>query len=284
VLRLHEPGALIPADDVVNAVSDGRVSAAWAGAGWFAGRDSAFNMFSSIPFGPGIGEYLGWLYYGGGLDLAREMFHRHGVHNIPCMLISPEASGWFTREIRTVEDLKGLRMRFFGLGAKAMEKLGVVTFQMPPGDIPAAFGDGTIDAAEFSLPMVDLPLGLDRFARYYYFPGWHQQATFFDLYINLERWRALPDQHQAVIEQACGDTIRDTIAKGEARQSQALREIQSRGVRLKRWSPEILAAFDKAWREVIAEESAANGQFRLVYNSYAAFRASYATWRYLSFL
>ena len=101
----------------MNAVAKGDVAGAWAGAGWFAAKDGAFNLFSSVPVGTDMGEYVAWLYKGGGLAIAREMFAEHDIHNIPCGIIPPEASGWFRKEIRTIEDLKGLRMRFFGLGA-----------------------------------------------------------------------------------------------------------------------------------------------------------------------
>lgn len=278
VLDLNEPDSLVPAAQAVHAVSQGTIDAAWAGAGWFAGIDSAFNMFSSVPFGPGIGEYLAWMYAGGGLALARELFAKYNIHNIPCALIPPEASGWFRTEIRTVDDLKGLRMRFFGLGAKVVAKLGVEARQLAPSDIPAALQLGTIDATEFSLPAIDQKLGFQRYAKFYYFPGWHQQATFFDLYIHKAKWAALADRHKAAIELSCGELIRDTIAQGEAAQWRALKEMQADGVQIKRWSPEILAALEKAWNEVVGEERSRNPNFDRVWQSYAAFRRDYALW------
>ncbi|WP_207459719.1 TRAP transporter substrate-binding protein [Azospirillum sp. SYSU D00513] len=284
VLEIHEPGALVPAADTVKAVSAGIVDAAWAGAGWFATEDSAFNMFSSVPFGPSMGEYMAWMYRGGGLEIARAMFHARGVHNLPCALIPPEASGWFRKEIQYAEDFRGLRMRFFGLGAKVMEKFGVQTQQLPPAEILKAMQDGALDATEFSLPLMDEPFGFDTVAKYYYFPGWHQQATFFDLYIAKNRWDALSDRDRAVIELACGDTIRETIAEGEAAQGRVLRAMQDRGVQLRRWPPEILVALDEAWNEVVEEESDANPNFRRVYRSFAEFRARYSVWHGLGYL
>jgi TRAP-type mannitol/chloroaromatic compound transport system substrate-binding protein len=277
-LEFHEPGKLIPGAETVNAVAAGRIPAAWAGAGWFSAKDSAFNMFSSVPFGPDIGEYIAWLYHGGGLDMARAMFHKYAVHNIPCGLIPSEASGWFRKEIKTVEDLKGLRMRFFGLGAKVMEKHGVVTVQLPPGEVLAALRSGTIDAAEFSLPAMDQQLGFQDVAKYYYFPGWHQPATLFDLYVNKTVWDGLPEKHRVIIETACGDAMRDMIAEGEALQWKAMKEMQASGVKLKRWPPQILISFEDAWKQVVAEESAQNPNFKQVYDSYAAFRENYALW------
>ena len=284
VLKFHEPGALAPAAETVNAVAKGMVPAAWAGAGWFAAKDSAFNLFSSVPFGPDMGEYLAWMYRGGGLDAARAMFHANGVHNIPCIIIPPEASGWFQKEIRSVADLNGLKMRVFGLGAKVMQKLGVVTFQLPPGEILEALKSGAIDAAEFSLPSIDQPLGLQTVAKYYYFPGWHQQATLFDLYVNKSTWDALAERQRTVIEASCGDTMRETIAQGEAAQWKAMREMQAQGVKLKRWAPEILVAFENAWKEVVAEESEKNPNFKRIYASFSQFRENYSIWRHFSTL
>jgi TRAP-type mannitol/chloroaromatic compound transport system substrate-binding protein len=282
IFKFYEPGKLVPAAETVNAVAAGKVAAAWAGAGWFAGKDSAFDFFSSVPFGPGMGEYMGWLYEGGGLELAREMFHARGVHNIPCGMIPPEASGWFRKEVKTPADLKGLKMRFFGLGAIVMQKFGVLTEQIAPGEILAKLKDGSLDATEFSLPSMDQPLRFYEVAKYYYFPGWHQQSTLFDLDINLAVWNALDDRYKATIELACGDIIREMIAKGEAAQGKALKELQAEGVNLRRWPAPILVEYEKAWNEVVAEESAKNPNFKRVYDSYAAFRKNYATWKNLS--
>jgi len=268
----------------MDAVARGSVDAAWAGAGWYSGKDVTFNLFSTVPFGPGIGEYMAWMYYGGGLDIAREMFAKHDLHNIPCSIIPPEASGWFRKEIKTVADLKGLKMRFFGLGAKVMEKLGVATQQLPPGEIFQALQLGTIDATEFSLPAMDQRLGFFQVAKFYYFPGWHQQATFFDLYVNKKKWDAMSDQHKAIIEIACGDMVRDGIAQGEAQQWKAIKEMQEKGVQVKKWPPEILAAYLKAWNEVVAEESAKNANFKKVWDSYSEFRRNYAIWREHAYL
>lgn len=278
VLDFHEPGKLAPAARTVHAVSEGKIDAGFAGAGWLAAADPAFNLFSTVPFGPGIGEYMAWMYRGGGIEEARRLFAERNIRNIPCAVIPPEASGWFKKEIRTVADLKGLRMRFFGLGAKVMQKFGVETQMQAPGEILAALKDGTLDAAEFSLPQMDLQLGFHQVARYYYFPGWHQQATFFDLYVNKKRWDALADRHKTVIDLACGDMVRATIAEGEAEQWKAMRAMQKAGVEIRRWPPEIIAALEAAWNEVAAEEAERNPNFRRIYGSYLAFRREYVLW------
>jgi TRAP-type mannitol/chloroaromatic compound transport system substrate-binding protein len=279
-LRVNEPGALVPALQAIQAVGQGSVDAAWSNAGFFAGTDSAFNMFAAVPFGPAIPEYLAWVHHGGGLQLSREMFGKHGVYNIPCAIIPPEASGWFRKEIKSVNDLKGLKMRFFGLGAKTMQKLGVATQLLAPGDIFQALQLGTIDATEFSLPVMDQKLGFHQVAKYYYFPGWHQQATFLEFYINQNKWQSLSDQHKAMIEAACGDLTKDVIAEGEATQWKAMTEMRDKNkVIIRQWSPQIMASIQKAWDQVVKEESAANPNFKRVYDSYAKFRADYKIWR-----
>jgi TRAP-type mannitol/chloroaromatic compound transport system substrate-binding protein len=278
-VRFFEPGALVPAAQAMDAVSQGSVDAAWAGAGWYSGKDITFNLFSTVPFGPGVGEYMAWMYHGGGLQIAREMFAKYNLHNIPCLIIPPEASGWFRKEIKSVADLKGLKMRFFGLGAKVMEKLGVATMQLPPGELFQALERNVIDATEFSLPAIDQRLGFHQVAKFYYFPGWHQQATFFDLYINKAKWDALSARHKAIIELACGDTISQAIAQGEAQQWKAMKEMQAQGVQIRKWPADIIATFEKTWNEVVAEEAGKNANFKKVWDSYTQFRKDYQLWR-----
>ena len=277
--KVSEPGTLVPPLQAIQAVSRGSVDAAWSTPGFFAGTDSVFNMFTTVPFGPGMGEFLAWMYYGGGLQLSNELFGKHGVHAIPCGITPPEASGWFRKEIKSVNDLKGLKMRFFGLGAKVMDKLGVSTQLLAPGDIFQALQLGTIDATEFAMPVMDEKFGFYQVAKYYYFPGWHQQASILDMFINQKKWEALSEAHKQIIELACGDSIRDMIAEGEATQWRAMKEMRDKhGVKIMRWPPEILQAYEKAWEQVVAEESEKNPNFKRVWASYAKFRADFKLW------
>ena len=278
-IKFNEPNALVPVLQSFDAVSQGSVDMAWTASAFWSGKDTAFNFFASVPFGPGTAEYLAWLTYGGGKELMAEMYAPHGIHAITCAIVPPEGSGWFRNEINSLDDLKGLKMRFLGLGAKAMEKLGVATQLIAPGEIYQALQLGTLDAAEFSTPEMDLKLGFYQVAKYYYLPGWHQQATAIDLLVNKKKWDALSPTQQAVIEQACGDSVRDTIAHGEANQFVALKEMQAKGVELRKWGPEFIAAFEKAWNEVAKEEAASNPNFKKVFESYSNFRKEYAVWR-----
>jgi len=281
-IKFHEPGALVSPLEMFDAVRAAAIDAAFSSPGFWGNKLPALQLFGAVPFGPSAKEYLAWIYFGGGKELFEEIYHVNGIHSVFCGMIAPEASGWFKRRIRTVEDLRGLRMRAFGLGAKVLRKLGVKTTQLAGGDIFLAFESGAIDAAEFSMPAIDLKLGLQRMAKNYYFPGWHQPATLFELMINLEKWKSLPATAKAQIEAVCGDNIRHGLAEGEAKQYAALKELQAEGVEFRRWPAEILDALKTAWIAVAKEESRADADFRRVWQSLSAFREDYAIWSELS--
>jgi TRAP-type mannitol/chloroaromatic compound transport system substrate-binding protein len=155
----------------------------------------------------------------------------------------------------------------------------VATQLLAPGDIFQALQLGTIDATEFSMPVMDESFGFYQVAKYYYFPGWHQPASILGLFINLDLWNGLSDQHQAILEVTCGDTIRDILARGEFMQSPAMTRMRDKhGVKIMYWPPEFLAAYKKAWQEVIAEESKNNPNFRKIYASYSKFREGFKLW------
>ncbi len=280
-IKFHEPGALVPPLETFDAVASGAIDAAFSSPGDWGDKIPALHLFSAIPFGPAAGEYLAWIYFGGGKELFDDIIHRRNIHGVFCGLIAPEAAGWFRRQIRTFDDLEGVRMRASGLGAKVLGKLGVQTRRLSGGDIFVALESGAIDAAEFSMPAIDLKLGFHQMARNYYFPGWHQPSTLFTLMINLDRWDALSTTHKAQIESVCGDNVRHGLAEGEALQFAALKELQADGVRIERWSDDILEALEAAWREVAAEEAAADADFATVWRSLTAFRDDYAIWKEL---
>ena len=176
-------------------------------------------------------------------------------------------------------------MRFFGLGAKVMERMGVSTQLLAGGDIFPALELGTIDATEFSMPAIDLNLGFYQVAQHYYFPGWHQQSTFFDLMINLDLWESLDERTQLMINTVCDANIAYGLAEGEAIQVDALRQLEEEhGVQIHRWSDEDLAALEAAWDEVAAELVAEDADFARVYESYTTFRQNYRRWRDLAYL
>jgi TRAP-type mannitol/chloroaromatic compound transport system substrate-binding protein len=283
-IKFFEPGALVPANQYFDAVSSGSLEAAYSGLGFSTGKDSAFALFSTVPFGPEMGEYLGWMRFGGGEKLMQDLARKYNIEVLLCGTIAPEASGWFRKEIKSVEDLKGLKMRFFGLGANVMQKLGVQTQILQAGEIFQALQLGTIDATEFSMPVMDLTLGFHQVAKHYYFPGWHQMSTFTHLMIAKQKWAELSDTHKEIIKAACEDTMLHMYVEGESVQAKALKEIQSKGVTLHYWPNDILDAYRKAWGEVIDEQKAKSPEFAKAWASLAAFREDYKVWRSYGYL
>jgi len=279
-----EPGALVPANQYLDAVGNGSLDMAWTVSGFWTGKDIAFAMYGSVPFGPDVGEYLAWMKHGGGEILMKELHAKYNVEVIPCGVISPEASGWFRKEIKTLDDLKGLKMRFFGLGANVMQKLGVATQLLQAGEIFQALQLGTIDATEFSMPMMDLTLGFHQVAKHYYFPGWHQQATINELIISKKKWAEFSKTQKAIIQGACDATMLRQFAEGEAGQFKAMKEIQAKGVTIHKWPKNFLDAFEKAWIEVAAEQVAKSPEFKKGWDSYSAFRKDYAIWKDMGYL
>jgi len=255
VLKLHEPSTLVAADEMFEAVRSGAIDAAFAAPALWGEKNSAFRLFSAIPFGPPIQEYLAWIFDGGGREMLREIAHKQGVHMLICGALAPEGSGWFRKPVKSMEDFKALRLGMNDLGGRVAAKLGARVTEMPIGDVFVALEHNLIDGAEASQPAVDLKLGLHQLAKYYYFPGWHQPATLLNLTINLEAWRALAKERRVQIEAACGDNVTHGLAVGEARQFSALKELIKQGVSIETWAPDILTALKAAWGRVVAEES-----------------------------
>lgn len=283
-VTFQEPGAIVPALEAFDAVSSGAVQAAWSTPGYWTGKDSALALFAAVPFGPQAGEYYAWIRFGGGQELLDEIYENYNIKSLICGVIAPEASGWFREEIKSVDDLKGKKMRFFGLGAKVMEKIGVSTQLLAGGDIFPALELGTIDATEFSMPAIDLKLGFYQVAKHYYFPGWHQQSTLFELMINKDEWDALGDDTKALFETVCEANVAYGLAEGEAIQFAALKELQDNGVTIHTWPPEILDTLRGAWAEVVEEESASNPNFKKAWDSLSGFRENYKTWSDVGYL
>ena len=278
-LKFFEPGALVPALECFDAAAKGSVEACFTTAGYHTGKYPALAFFTAVPFGPSFGEYFAWMQFGGGKELQNEIYGRHGLYSLDCNMIGPETSGWFKEQVESLEDLRGLKMRFFGLGAQVMQKLGVSTQLLAGADIYPALERGVIDATEFSMPNMDIDLGFHQVAKYNYYPGWHQQSSIGELLMNKEAWEALDDQNQAILEAACGWNIYVNYAETEAMNPAAMnRMLEEYGVTNVRWSDEELAAFEQAWSEVLAEQSAQNEDFKRIADSYEAFRKVYKTW------
>jgi len=280
-LEVFDAGALVGPMEILDAVSDGKVDGGYGTSGFWMGKIPSAPIFSAVPFGFGTTEYLAWLYHGNGMDLYQEMYDQSGfnVKVLVCGMIPPETSGWFAREITSPEDLKNLKMRFFGLGGLVMGKLGVSVSTLPGAEIFPALEKGVIDATEYALPSVDANQGFYKVVKYNYFPGWHQPTTAFELIINKDTWNDFSDMQRAQIESVCRAGIVDQMAYGDAIQARAIQEnIDNHGVIVKEWSPEMLNLFKTTWEEVAAEQAEKDPFFKKVWEDLSAFRAEYATW------
>ncbi|MFQ5937053.1 MAG: TRAP transporter substrate-binding protein [Acidiferrobacterales bacterium] len=286
-MTIYEPGKLVPPFETLDAVSTGKINAGYTAAGYWAGKIPASPLFTAIPFGPEAGEYLAWLWYGNGGKLYQEMYDQAGynVKVIPCGVIAPETSGWFASPINNAADLKGLRMRFFGLGSLVMQKLGVSTSLLPGGEIFPALEKKAIDATEFSMPAIDERLGFHKIAKYNYFPGWHQQASVLELLINKDTWNGMSESQQMVVDVMCRAATADSFAYTEAIQFDSMkRNVEERGVANKYWSDDMLALYKKTWNEVAEEQASKDGFFKKVWDDLQAFRAKYDIWEAHAFL
>ena len=276
-----DPGELVPTLEALDAVSNGSVDASYATAGYWQGKITAASLFAAVPFGPEAGEFIGWMLYDDGLTLYQRMYDEAGynVHVLPCGIIAPETSGWFKNEINSMADLEGLNMRFFGLGAEVMQRLGVSTSLLAAGDIFPALERGAIDATEFSMPRIDARLGFHNIAKFNYFPGWHQPATMFELLVNKDRWNDLDERSQKQIEVACLANVTTNLAEGEATNFAAMVDnVENNGVTIKQWPQEMLDTFESTWSEVAEELAAEDAFFAEVWADLSEYREGYKTW------
>ena len=278
-IKFFEPGALVPSLECFDAVSKGSIESCWTTPGYHTAKYPALSFFTTVPFGPQIGEFMAWKWFGGGNDLKQEIYDKHNLIAFDNLAIGAETSGWFKNEIKSLDEVKGLKMRFFGLGAKVVQKLGVSTQLLAAADIYPALERGVIDATEFSMPAMDIGLGFHQIAKYNYFPGWHQQVSVSELLMNKDAWNKLSKAHKAIIKIGLGESVMHTFAETEAKNFGAMKEMQDKhGVKVVRWSDDTLAAFEKAWFEVVKEESAKDPLFKKVADHFYDFRAKYKVW------
>ncbi|GMQ76722.1 MAG: TRAP transporter substrate-binding protein [Gammaproteobacteria bacterium] len=279
-IKFFEPGALVPALECFKAASKGSVDSCWTTPGYHTGDLGAgISFFTTVPFGPQFGEFMAWKRFGGGNEIRNEIYAEHGLIAFDSFAIGPETSGWFKKPVNSLDDLKGMKMRFFGLGAKVMQKMGVSTQLLAGADIYPALEKGVIDATEFSMPTIDLDLGFYQIAKNNYYPGWHQQVSVSELLMNKAKFDALPDEYQAILEIALGESVTNTYAETEAKNPQAMNEMKAKyGVTNRRWTDAQLAKFEEAWFEVVKEESARDPLFKKIADSFYSFRDEYRGW------
>jgi TRAP-type mannitol/chloroaromatic compound transport system substrate-binding protein len=274
VLDLKQPGDGTKPQEILDKVSSGVVDAGFATASYWSAKLPAASLFSGYPFGPDAKGYLDWFEEGGGRKLYQEMYDHAGlkVHVMPCAFGGAEAGGWFEKEIKSADDIKGLRMRIFGLGGRIMSRLGATTVVVPGGKLLAAFEKGEIDAAELYTPAVDARQGLKDKVKLIYVPGWHQPETVLELIVNKDRWNALSDRERSLIDGACLATLQATLADGAKLQADALANLAKDGVKVEPLPEGVLASLRAAWGEIAKEEGDRDYFFKAVLDDIEQFR------------
>lgn len=270
-------GEIVPPFEVVDAVSAGTVEMAHTVGYYFSGKDVAWAALAAIPFSLNARGMSAWYYHGGGLDLSNEFFANYNIVGFPCGNTAAQMGGWFRKEINSVADLQGLKMRI-GFAGAIMSKLGVIPTPMPGGEIYNALEKGTLDAAEWVGPYDDEKLGFNKVAPYYYYPGWWEGGPTVHALIGKAKFEELPPAYQSLLKTACQATSNDMLAKYDYVNPTALKKLVAAGAQLKPFSPEIMEAAFKASNEAYAEFDKQSPAFKKIWDSIKGFRKDHYLW------
>ncbi|MBP2229138.1 TRAP-type mannitol/chloroaromatic compound transport system substrate-binding protein [Azospirillum agricola] len=277
-IRPFASGEIVPGLQVLDAVQNGTVECGHTASYYYVGKDPTFTFDATVPFGLNARQQNAWIYNGGGMALLREFFQGYGVVNFPAGNTGVQMGGWFRKEIKTVEDLKGLKFRIGGFAGQVLAKLGTVPQQIAGGDIYPSLEKGTIDAAEWIGPYDDEKLGFNKVAKYYYYPGWWEGGLNVSLYVNQQQWEQLPKTYQAILEAACFEANLTMNAKYDAENPAALRRLVAGGAQLKPFPREVMEACYKAAFELYDETAKSNPKFAKIFEPWKKFREEEYLW------
>lgn len=286
-VRWYDPGKLVPVLQILDAVTTGKIDAGLTTPHFHAGKISALSIFTGPPFGPESVEFITWAKFGGGAKLLQETYDQSGfkVHTIyPCGVFPADASGWFKKEIRKPADLKGLKLRYGGLGGEVMKALGVSTALLSPPAMYNALDSGVIDGLELAGPGSDLKYGFYKVAKNYYFPSWHARATNLELLINKNKWNSLSKDQQQTLELLCDAASIRTLTYLQSLQPAALVKFKTEGVKFHYWDKTMLKSFKTAYEKVIKKKTANDPTFKKVWDSLNSFQKNNQLWKELEFL
>ena len=271
-IKVYGGGELVPAFEAFDAVSRGTVEMGHDASYYHKGKVDAAQYFTAIPFGLNYLELNGWLFYGGGLELWRELYEPFNIYPIPCGNTGVQMGGWFNKEINSVDDLKGLKMRIPGLGGEVLRRAGGTPVTMPGSEIFTSLQTGAIDATEWVGAYNDVAFGLHKGARYYYYPGWHEPGPGLETMINIEAWNSLPPDLQAIVETSCQAITTDMVAEYTHGNAMALKQLsEDPNVELRQFPKEVLDLLEEITREVVAEISEGDELAKRIEDSYYAF-------------
>ncbi len=277
-IQIFAGGEIVPPLQAVDAVTEGRVEMCHTAGYYFVGKDPTFCLYCAVPFGLNSRQQNAWFYDGDGMKLLNEFGQKFKLHGLVGGNTGTQMGGWFRKEIKGPEDFQGLKFRIAGWAGKTIQKLGGVPQQIAGGDLYQALEKGTIDAAEWVGPHDDEKLGLNRVAKYYYYPGWWEGGAALHFFINTAKWAALPKSYQAIMTAAAGLANVEMQAKYDARNPVALRKLLNSGTELRPFTEATMDACLKASNEVNAEAAAASADFKKIYEALINFRNSEYIW------
>ena len=271
-------GEIVPGLQAADAVTAGTVEMAHTAPYYYVGKDPTFAFGTAVPFGLNARQQNAWFVSGGGMDLMNEFFKEYNIHALVGGNTGCQMGGWFRKEIKTVADINGLKMRIGGFAGRVLQKLGGVPQQIAGGDIYPALEKGTIDAAEWVGPYDDEKLGFSKVAPFYYYPGWWEGGAALQFFINSAKWESLPKNYKAALESAAHFANTEMQAKYDARNPGALKQLVAAGTQLRPFPQEVMDACQKASNELYTETAASNAKFKKVYDAMMAFRNDEYLW------
>ncbi|MBB5018985.1 TRAP-type mannitol/chloroaromatic compound transport system substrate-binding protein [Chitinivorax tropicus] len=277
-IRVYAGGELVPGLQVMDAVQQGTVECGHTCSYYYVGKNKAFAFDTSMPFGLTARQQNAWMYFGGGLQLMRELFKEYNIMQFPGGNTGTQMGGWFRDEIKSLAELKGKKMRIPGIGGEIMARLGAVPQTIAGGDIYPALEKGTIDAAEWVGPYDDEKLGFYKVAKNYYYPGWWEPGPQVSFYVNLDQWNKLPKEFQAAFEVAAAEANLVMLSEYDAKNPAALVRLLGNGVKLRQYPADILAAAEAEAFKLYDEEAEKNPKFKKIYVEWLKFRKLQHGW------
>ena len=272
-ITVYGAGEQVPAFGVFDAVSNGSHQMGHSGGYFWKGKVPAAQFFTGVPFGLTADEINAWTNRGGGLELWREIYDPFNIYPIPAGNTGTQMFGWFNKEINSLEDIKGLKMRMPGIGGEVLKRAGGIPVTLPGGELFTALQTGVIDATEWVGPYNDLTFGFQQTAKYYYYPGWHEPGSMLELLINKDAWNSLPKHLQVIIETASKAVNQDILDEYTARNNKALRElVDVHGVELRRLPDDVITEFKIIANDILEENAAEDETVNKVYQSYLKFK------------
>jgi TRAP-type mannitol/chloroaromatic compound transport system substrate-binding protein len=282
-IKVFGAGQLVPAFEVFDAVSQGTAQVGHGASYYWTGKTKAAAFFTSVPFGLNAQEMNGWLHYGGGLELWRELYEPFNLIPFAAGSTGVQMAGWFNREINSMDDIKGLKMRIPGLGGDVITRAGGVSVTMPGGELYTSMQTGVIDATEWVGPYNDLAFGFHQVAKYYYYPGWHEPGPILELIVNKDAYASLPADLQAIVEGAARAVNQDMLDEYTARNNSALVElVETHGVDVRKLPDDVIAELRRLSAEVVEELAEETEISRRIAESVKAFQKQAMTYHEIS--